>query len=216
MTARTRTRPRSARPSRAKRRSGWLAGTGQKLLRPEIVAVVVGAIAVAAVLFAIDVASVAADTRDWIAGTFGVGVLIMAVLAICAGVAILRGALEDGNTFARKGAGAVALGLFIWGCMALNDAHWTLGDVDFQQVTLGGRLGSALIAGFFGKLAWLSLFIIGMAMLAPTWTREFAERAPLWAQHAWEERWPHRAGTGVRRFVAFAVRRPDRGSMTIS
>ena len=208
MTARTRTRPRSARPSRAKRRTGWLAGTRQKLLRPEIVAVIVGAVAVAAILIAVDIASLAADTRDWIAGTFGVGILIMAVLAICAGIAILRGALEDGQTFARKAAGATALGLFLWGAMALNDAHWTLGDVDFQQVTLGGRLGSALIAGFFGKLAWLSLFIIGMAMLAPTWTRGFAERAPLWAQHAWEERWPHRAAAGVKRFLAFAVRRP--------
>ncbi|MGH2633811.1 MAG: hypothetical protein ACRDG3_10415, partial [Tepidiformaceae bacterium] len=209
MTARTRTRPRSTRPQRAKRSKSWFGG--KALLRPEIAAVAVGALAVAAVLIAVDVASIVANVRDWLAGTFGVGILVMAVLAIACGIAILRGALEDGQNFARKAIGAVALGLFFWGAMALNDAHWTLGDVDFQQVTLGGRLGSALIAGFLGKLAWLSLFVVGMALLAPTWTRTFAERAPLWVEHAWDERWPHRAAAATGRFVAFAVRRPSRG-----
>lgn len=208
MTARTRTRPRPARRQRAKRSKNWL--SGRALLRPEAVAVVVGALAVAAVLIAVDVPKVAADFRDWLAGTFGVGILIMAVLAICDGVAILRGALEDRQRFARKATGAVALGLFFWGAMALNDAHWTFGDVDFQKVTLGGRFGSAMIAGFLGKLAWLSLFIIGMAMLAPTWTRWFAEHAPLWIERAWEERWPHRAAAQAGRFVAFALHRPAR------
>jgi len=205
MTARTRTRPRSHRP---KNRKSWF--SGHKLLRPEIAAVAVGALAIAAVLIAVDVGSLAADARDWVAGTFGVGILVLAILAMAGGIAIWRGALEEGHAFARRSVGAVALGLFFWGAMALNDAHWTLGNVDFQQVTLGGRLGSALIAGFLGKLAWLSLLIVGMAMLAPTWTRSFAERTPLWIEHAWEERWPHRAVAAIGRFVAFAVRRPQR------
>ena len=210
MTARTRARPRSSRAPRQRRRKSFF--SGRRLLRREAVGIAVGALAVAVVLITVDVPGLLADVRDGIARTFGVGALIILALGAGGGVAIWRGAMADRRRFAQKATGAVALGAFFWGAMALNEAHWQLGSVNFHQVTLGGRLGAALISGFLGKVAWLSLFIIGMAMLAPSWTRSFAERAPLWIEHAWEERWPHRAAAATGRVLAFVLARPRAGS----
>ncbi len=209
MTARTRARPRSSRAPRQRRRKSFF--SGRRLLRREAVGIAMGALAVAVVLVTVDVPGLLADVRDGIARTFGVGALIILALGAGAGVAIWRGALDNRRLFAQKATGAVALGAFFWGAMALNEAHWQLGSVNFHQVTLGGRLGAALISGFLGKVAWLSLFIIGMAMLAPSWTRSFAERAPLWIEHAWQERWPHRAAAATGRVLALLAR-PRNGS----
>jgi S-DNA-T family DNA segregation ATPase FtsK/SpoIIIE len=110
--------------------------------------------------------------------------------------------------FARRAAGALALGLFAWGALGLNEADWQLGGVDFRQVTLGGEIGQWLVAGVLGKLAWISLFIVSMALLAPAWTLWFARNAPGWVETAWARRWPHRALAATGRFFAFVFRRP--------
>ncbi len=81
--------------------------------------------------------------------------------------------------------------------------------MNFHDSTLGGEVGNALIAGFIGKLTWLSLFIIAMALLAPGPTRWFAQNAPQWVQLSWERRYWHRAASGFGRFIAFAFRRPS-------
>ena len=75
-------------------------------------------------------------------------------------------------------------------------------------MTLGGEVGRALISGFPGKLAWLSAFVVGMALVAPGPTLAFARHAPLWLQEAWDRRWPHKVAGAVGRLLAFAFRRP--------
>lgn len=208
MTARAQKRPRSTGASRSRRRKSSFSLTS--LRRPEAIGLAVGALAIAAALVAIDVGSIASNTRDWLLARFGVGLIVIAVWALLAGIAIKRRNYTDRGVFWRHAGGTVAMGLFFWGAMALNEANWKLGAVDFSQVTLGGEIGQALIAGFFGKLAWLSLFIVGMALLAPGPSRAFAQNAPLWMEEAWTRRWPHRVVGGVGRFIAFIVARPKR------
>jgi S-DNA-T family DNA segregation ATPase FtsK/SpoIIIE len=168
----------------------------------------VGAVAVAVVLIAVDIGSIASDTRDWLVRRLGAGLLIIAVWAIAGAVAIVRRPHADHGRLLRRASGTLALGFFIWGALALNEASWRLGNVDFREVTLGGELGRELIKGFFGKLAWLSLFVVGMALIAPRATRAFAQNAPIWLQEAWERRWPHRVASALGRFVTFILARP--------
>jgi DNA segregation ATPase FtsK/SpoIIIE, S-DNA-T family len=208
MTARTRTRPRSGRSPRAKRRKSLFQGVS--LNRPTAAIVVVGAIAVAVGLVVVDAGSVASDVRDWLLQRFGLGVLILALWGFMSALAIGRRSYVEGLPFVRHAAGVLALSLFAWGALALNEADWKLGAVDFRDASLGGEVGQAFVAGFFGKVAWISLFIVGMALAAPGVTLAFARNAPLWAQEAWERRWPHRAGSAVGRFVAFICTRPVR------
>jgi len=98
--------------------------------------------------------------------------------------------------------------LFAWGALGLNHAHWTLGGVDFRGATLGGAVGRQLVAGILGKLGWVSLLVVGTALVAPGPTRALARNAPRWLEIAWARRWPHRAIRGAGRYVGFIFRHP--------
>ncbi|MEP7215847.1 MAG: DNA translocase FtsK, partial [Anaerolineaceae bacterium] len=208
MAARTRTRPRATRAPRTnrKRRSRFSAAP---LKRPELLAVGAGAILVAASLLLFDVPEVAADIRDSLLRQFGLGVAVLAGWAAFLIFAAVHRSHNEPRWLARRAAGFFALGLFAWGTLGLNRAEWTLGAVDFQKTTLGGDVGGALISGFLGKLAWLSLLVVAMALLAPGPTRWLARNGPHWVELSWERRYWHRAASGFGRFIAFAFRRPS-------
>ncbi len=206
MTARARSRPRMARTSRPRRRKGsW---KSLRILRPEFIGLAVAALTLAAVPFVIDVTAVGAQSRDWLLRTFGLGLLIVAALSVAGGLAVSRRAYEQPGLFARRAGGAIALALFAWGALGLNTADWKMGGVDFQSATLGGDIGRGLVSGILGKLAWVSLLVVGMGLLAPGPTRSFARNSPRWMQTAWQRRLPHRAAAGFGTFVAFVFRRP--------
>jgi S-DNA-T family DNA segregation ATPase FtsK/SpoIIIE len=208
MTARTRSRPRSTAPRRRRspRSSGPRFLDPTILTRPEIIGSAFAVAALAALFLLVDVPAAIADGRDWLLRTFGLGIFIVAGLSALGGVALSRGAYIQGLTFARRAGGSVALGLFVWGALGLNETDWSVGAVNFQRVTLGGEIGQALVAGLLAKIAWLSLFVIAAGLLAPGLTRAFAINAPRWAQYAWDERWPHRIAAGLHGFFALFFR----------
>ena len=208
MAARTRTRPRS----RASRGKPFF-----KHFRMDSSAVAVAVLAViglAALFWFVDVLAALADGRDWLLRTFGFGLVIIAGLSVAGGIAVSKAQYEHGAALARRTTGALALALFLWGALGLNEAGWRVGGVDFRDATLGGQIGQDLVSGFLGKVAWLSLGIIAAAMLAPGTTLSLARNAPRWAETAWERRWPHRALAGAGRFLVFAFRRPGGGTAT--
>jgi DNA segregation ATPase FtsK/SpoIIIE, S-DNA-T family len=211
MAAHTRSRPRSTRPSR-KQKNSW---KNHRLLRPEVSIVAIGAIGIAAVLWAVNVPRLLADTRDWLLSTFGFGLAILAIFSLLGGIAVSRRAYEHKREFARYAAGSIALALFAWGALGLNEAPWTVGDVDFREVSLGGEIGRALVAGLLAKLAWLGLFVIAMPLLAPRATSAFARNAPVWIQTAWERRWPHRTIGAMGNALRFIFRRPGDAEIVI-
>src|SRR5689334_18204705 len=178
MAPRTRSRPRG----RTRRSS-----RGQPLykrFRADSNALAAAALAVASLVLVfifVDVPAALANGRDWLIATFGVGLVVLAALSVAGGFAVSRALYEDRDRFARQAAGAIALGLFVWGIFGLNEAGWDFRGVDFREVSLGGRIGQGLVSGIAGKLAWLSLGIIAAAMLAPGATMALARNAPLWA-----------------------------------
>jgi DNA segregation ATPase FtsK/SpoIIIE, S-DNA-T family len=208
MTARTRPRPRSGRASHTRRRKSLFHSVS--LNRATVAAVVLGALLIAVALIVVDAGSIASNARDAALDRFGLGIFIIVLWAAAIAIAWRRESYADGLPFFRQAAGMAALGLFAWGALALNDAGWSIGSVDFHEVSLGGQFGQALTSGFLGKLAWISLFIVGMALTAPGLTLAFARNAPLWLQEAWDRRWPHRAASATGRFVAFICSRPAR------
>ncbi|MBI2765033.1 MAG: DUF87 domain-containing protein [Chloroflexi bacterium] len=211
MTARTRTRPRSRRAVRPRR--GKLFST-RDLRRPEVIGVVVAAAALAALPFLIDVGDVASEAQDWLVRTTGLGIFILAFLSVAGGWALSHRLYEERAHFARQATGVAALSLFAWGALGLNDADWSLGEVNFREVSLGGHIGQGLVSGVAGMLAWVSLLIIGMALLFPRATRWLAVHIPHGFQFAWERRWPHRVAAGAGRGIAgtaiFLFHRPER------
>lgn len=206
MTARTRSRPRPARASRARKRKSFF--SEQNIGRPEVLGAAVLVVVLSVFAVMVDVPAAAADVRDTVLRRLGLGVFVVLAWVLVGGAALWKGWYRGGRDFLRRAGGVVALGLFAWGLLGLNAVDWSFGTVSFHEATLGGDVGAALVAGFLGKVAWLSLFILAMALLAPGPSRWFAENGPLWVQEAWRRRWPHRAMAGLGRFLAFAFRRP--------
>ena len=206
MTARTRAKPRSARAPRARRRKRFF--SRRQLLKPELIGLAIAAAAIAVLPFLVDLRAVGSRGRDWLVETTGLGVFILAALSVLGGWAISRRSYEQPALFARRAAGAVAFALFAWGALGLNRADWTLGGVDFREVSLGGDIGRGLVYGIPGKLAWLGLFFAGAALLAPAATAWVARNLPRWVGHAWRERWAQRAAGAAAEFVRFIVKRP--------
>ncbi len=205
MTART--RPRPARPSRARRAKGsW---RKSPLLRPEAIGIAIAALSFALIPWLIDVGDVTARTRDWIARTFGLGIFVIAAMAAVGGIAISRRAYErDQARFARLTAGTISAGLFVWGSFGLNKADWTLGGVDFRRETLGGVIGRTIVGGPLGVLTWISLLVLTMALLLPGVTRATVRNVPRWLALAWQRRYPHRFFAGIGRIFIFLFQRP--------
>jgi len=178
------------------------------LNNPEVLGGVAALVALTALLVLADVRSAAADGRDWILTNFGLGIFIVLAWATLAGAVVWLRWYERGSLFWRKAAGVVALGFAVWGLLALNEANWSTGDVRFAEVSLGGVIGQRLVAGFLGKLAWLSVIILAASLLAPGATRWFAVNVPLWIEESWRRRHPHRAAAALGRWFRFILRRP--------
>ncbi len=206
MTARTRAKPRTARAPRARRRKSFF--SKPSLIRAEFVGLAIALGAIAALPWLVDMGAVLSETRDWFVRTFGLGIFIVAALSVLGGWAIANRKYERGAVFVRQAGGVIAVGLFLWGLLGLNEADWSMGGVSFADVTLGGDIGRGVVEGPLGLLTWFSLFILACALLAPGLTLAFARNTPVWAETAWERRYPHRAASGMGRFVRFILRHP--------
>ncbi|MBK6319800.1 MAG: DNA translocase FtsK [Dehalococcoidia bacterium] len=208
MAARPRTRPRTARAERSPRSKKRNPSVLSRLNRPEVFATFAAIVVVAALLFVPDVQEALGDGRTWTLRTFGLGIVVLFGWMLLAAAAAWRGWYERGAWFWRKTSGIAALGVFLWGLLALNSADWTAGGVRFAEVSLGGTLGQRLIDGFLGKVAWLSVFVLAAALLAPTATRWVATNVPYWIEESWRRRQPQRAAAAVARWLSFIFRRP--------
>jgi S-DNA-T family DNA segregation ATPase FtsK/SpoIIIE len=167
-------------------------------------------LALLVIFVAFDVPAALAAARDWIVGTFAAGLLILAAWGVGLWLSVRRRAYFDRPCFARRVAGWAAAGLFAWGALAFNHSDWTLGGVDFAETSLGGHLGRRLVAGVFGTIAWLSLFIVASVLLAPRTSRAVAQAVPLWIEEAWRRRYPHRFVGAVASVVVAMFRMPER------
>lgn len=209
MAARARTRPRptrTERSSRARKRKSQF--SLETLNRAEFLGAGAALVALVALFFLTDVRSALADGRDWVLTTFGLGILIVLGWALLAAAAGWKEWYLAGSRFWRKAGGVAALGLFIWGLLALNEADWSAGTVQFREVSLGGEFGQQMVAGFLGKLAWLGVMVLAAGLLAPRATRWVAINVPYAIEQSWRRRHPHRAASALGRWFSFILRRP--------
>ena len=210
MAARSRARSRPGRSKRTLRKR--LPFAGSPFLRAEVMGLLMVAIVIASLPWIVDVSAILGDTRDWLLETFGLGLFILAIGFAGTGIAISRRRHEQPAQFGRRAIGFAALAIFAWGALGLNEADWTVGNVHFREVTLGGDIGSALVGGFFGVMLWLGSLVVALAFLAPRASRAFLYHTPRALEYVWAERWPHRALSTIGRALAFAVHRPSQGS----
>ena len=208
MAARSRARSRPGRSKRTLRKR--LPFTHSPFLRAEVIGLSLVAIVIASLPWIVDVSTIAGDTQDWLLETFGLGLFIIATGLVGVGIAISRRSHEQPARFGRRAVGYAALALFAWGALGLNEADWSVGDVQFREVTLGGDIGNALVSSFFGVVLWLASVIVALALLAPRASRAFLHHAPRALAYAWAERWPHRTLSALRRALAFTVQQPGR------
>ena len=206
MAARSGTRPRATRSTRTRKRKSQFSLAS--LNRPEVLGALAALVALVALVFVTDVRSAIADGRDWVLRTFGLGIFVVLAWALAAAAAAWKEWYLVGPRFWRKAGGVAALGLFLWGLFALNEADWSAGSVRFKDVSLGGEIGQALVAGVLGKMAWLGVMVLAASLLAPTATRWVAVNVPYALEESWRRRHPHRAATALKRWFSFALRRP--------
>jgi len=207
MAARARTRPRSARGERAPR-AKRKTSLASRLNSPELFGAAATLAALTALFFVVDVGHAVSTARDWTLRTFGLAVFVLLGWVMFAAAAAWRRWWEHGSAFWRKAGGITALGLALWGLLALNEADWSTGGVRFAEVSLGGTLGQRMISGFLGKLAWLSTILVAASLLAPGATRWVALNVPYWLEESWRRRYPHRAAAALARWFRFILRRP--------
>ncbi len=209
MTARSRTRSAPA-PARGKWRSLL---PSLPLLRAEILGVLVVAAVIAVVPWLVDVGDLVSGARTWLLETFGLGLIIVAVALVGGGIAINRRWHEHRHSW-RHISGSLALGVFVWGALGLNAADWSVGDVSFSEVTLGGHIGNALVSGPLGVLTWLLSFVLMCALLAPRFSLTTLRAVRQGLAYAWAERWPHlvlaSVGRGLANTARFLFRRRRR------
>jgi S-DNA-T family DNA segregation ATPase FtsK/SpoIIIE len=182
------TRPRRGRPFYKRWKARGLRRLN-KVETPKLVWLGAALVATLVLLLVVDIPALLADTRDWLLRTFGMGLAIAGAWAAALAIALGRGAYADRPGFARRTIGAGALGLFAWGALGLNRADWSLWGTAFQEVTVGGDIGHALVDGFLARLAWLALGVLAMSTLAPAFSLALARNIPKAAAYTWAQGW---------------------------
>ena len=186
--ARSRTTPggRTSRPKRAKK-------SGPLFSRAEIFGIVLLVLAVGSIPFVIDLSDALSGLRDGVARTFGLGVFVAATMLAVTGFAIVRGAHRQPRRYSRHVVLVLLASFVVWGALGLNRAEWSLGGVEFSEVTLGGNIGHALVSSWIGAVAFIIAIGTVAWMLSPRLVRVAAFAVPQGLRVAWTRRYPHRA-----------------------
>ncbi|MFN0096482.1 MAG: DNA translocase FtsK [Dehalococcoidia bacterium] len=151
-------------------------------------------------LWMINLPGLLTNGAEWLLKTMGLGLVVVFVWSLFGGYALSNRIALASTTMARRSAGIIAAGLFAWGALGLNAADWSFGDVDFAEVSTGGEIGKSLVAGWLGKVTWVSLGLLTSYLLAPKFSLAVLEQTPRGLAYTWRQRWPHRVAHGI---VAF-------------
>ncbi|MEX0681849.1 MAG: DNA translocase FtsK [Dehalococcoidia bacterium] len=155
-----RPRPAAPRARRGTKRSGGRGPQGETRL----IALAVGGLAGLVLVFVF--LDPLVDAAEAILRTFGLGALLVAaVITIDARIGSARPQLT--SEFVRVAVGTHLLALFALGMMGVFSPSWSIGDVHFNDVSLGGNLGHFFFAGFPGAFAWASVGGAGGSLVWP-------------------------------------------------
>ena len=172
------------------------------MFRAQIVLVVVLAAAIAALPWFFDVVGIATDVRTWLLETFGLGLVIVALVLVAWAVTFWWRGEGERLLFLRRVAGYPFLALFAWGALGLNSADWTVAGVQLRDVTLGGEIGHTIVTGWINVLVWIASAVVALALLAPHASLTALRYAGRGLAYAWERRWPHQVLASFGRGLA--------------
>jgi len=174
---------------------------GRWLLRPEIIGTALVVAAAAILPFLLPLADVVTEFRDGLVRTFGVHVFTLIALLAAAGALLATQRTEWLTRHVRHVAGGLLLVVFSAGLLGVWYPATTVGHVDLNVASAGGRIGRAL-ASWPGVLISLLAFVGGFALLWPVTAREIALKAPPAIAGAARSFW----GLGLHRSLARGVR----------
>ncbi len=152
---------------------------------------VVLAAAIASLPWFFDVVGIAQDVRTWLIETFGLGLIIVAVVLLAWAATAWRHNKEERLLFWRRILGYPILAFFGWGALGLNTADWTVAGVPLRDVTLGGEIGHHIVTGWINVLVWIASAVVALALLAPHSSLTALRYSGRGVAYAWEKRWPH-------------------------
>ena len=139
---------------------------------------------------------------------FGLG-LIIVVAAIAWDARTFARKPQFTQEFSRLFVGWHLLAAFVFGLLGLLTPAWSIGDVHFADVSLGGDLGAFFVGSVVGVLVWLAVFATGLlARLAAP--READRPRPARRRH-----WvvsleiPQRVGHWIAAFVGVLLPRAE-------
>jgi S-DNA-T family DNA segregation ATPase FtsK/SpoIIIE len=193
-------RPRSApaRPRARKRSSRANAATTQTWLLTLGAAGALGFILVLAFFEPL------VDGAEAVLRTFGLGVLLLLGVAASDFLVWSRRPRVDGP-FLRVVVGAHLLVLFAFGLMGVFRPAWSLGDVDFGGVSLGGRFGKLFTAGVPNGLAWGLIGVTGASLVSPGRARQVLNGAIALLKWLASLQLPQRAWSALRSFFTALI-----------
>ncbi len=186
--------PARTRPAQGGRRSRTRRArkSESKLTRAEIAGIAVIVAATSSVPFLIDLSSVLAGLRDAVARQFGLGIIIIVALVAAAGLTLAREANGSRGIPVRPLVLTLLGAYIVWGALGMNRADWSLGSVEFSEVTLGGRAGRALVSGWAGVIVFIAALCAFAWVAAPSLMKRAAGAVPGIARYPFVRRYPQR------------------------
>ena len=136
--------------------------------------------------------------------TLGFGVALMAAVA-AADIFVVRRRPELRLSFLRTILGANMLALFVLGLGGFFKPDWSIGDVQFAEVSTGGNLGKFFAGSFAGGAAWVSIGVVGSSLVWPTRARQVVDGALAALKWVVSLEIPQRTWRGLQSFFTALV-----------
>ncbi|HEY5641162.1 MAG TPA: hypothetical protein VIW01_14045, partial [Dehalococcoidia bacterium] len=133
-----------------------------------VAGVVIGAILVFAFLGPL------VSAAEEVLRALGLGVAVVAAVAV-ADLLVARRQPELRSGFLRVVLGAHLLALFTFGIGGFFKPGWSIGDVQFADVSVGGNLGKLFAGSLAGGAAWIAIGIAGASFVSPTRARQVVD-----------------------------------------
>ena len=135
--------------------------------------------------------------------TLGFGVAL--VVAVAAADIFVARRAELRLSFLRVFVGAHLLALFVFGIGGFFKPDWSIGEVQFSEVSAGGNLGKFFAGGIPGSIAWAAIAVAGTSLVSPTRARQAVDGVVAALGWVVSLEIPQRTWRGLRTFFTALV-----------
>ena len=136
--------------------------------------------------------------------TLGFGVTLV-VAVVAADIFVARRRPELRLSSLRVVLGAHMLALFVLSIGGFFKPHWSVGEVQFADVSAGGNLGKFFAGSLPGGAAWAAIGVAGASLVSPTRARQVVDGAFAALKWVGSLEIPQRTWHGLRSFFTGLV-----------